>query len=239
MQQPAGDLDALVGRWMALRSEIAAEKSQAREREAAWTEEIALLEAEKAALLKETAEFDATASGEERKRAEQAAELDRLRTALEEARPALDRAEAGLRAWRKNIPESLLGGADKQFDALPETAAQAAREADGARVQRVVSLLTHIETLQAGIHPAQETLDTGAGARRRVDVVYLGLARGFAVSSDNTWAAVGEPGAAGWTWSARPEAAAEIRSAVEMLRREKTAGFVRLPLRAGAAGAAP
>ncbi|MFO1492776.1 MAG: hypothetical protein U1F87_18115 [Kiritimatiellia bacterium] len=107
------------------------------------------------------------------KRAEQAAELDRLRTAMEEVARA---GPGGGRVARlaEEHPRMLRGGADKLFDALPETAAQAAREADGARVQRVVSLLTHIETLQAGIHPAQEILDTGAGARRRVDVVYLG-----------------------------------------------------------------
>lgn len=239
--EPAGAarVDDLAGQWVALRSEIAAEKSQAAARDAALREEIALLETEKAALEKEAAEFDAGASDDQKRRAEQAARGEAIRVSIEAGRPAIERAESALRALRSRLPATLLGEARPLFDALPTTAADAARESDGVRARRVVALLAHVETLQAGVHSVKETLDTGGGLRRQVDVLYLGLARGFTVASDATWAGVGTPGPSGWTWEARPEIAPDVRAAVDMVARQRTADVVRLPLRADPAEASP
>ena len=235
----AGQLDALAGQWVALRSEIAAEKSQAAARDTALREEIALLETEKAALEKEAAEFDAGASDDQKRLAEQAARGEAIRATIDAGRPALERAESALRALRPRLPATLLGDARPLFDALPTTAADAARESDGVRAQRVVALLAQVETLQTGVHSVKETLDTGGGLRRQVDVLYLGLARGFAVASDATWSGVGTPGPSGWTWEARPEIAPEVRAAVDMVARQRTADVVRLPLRVDPAEASP
>ena len=235
----AGQLDALAGQWVALRSEIAAEKTQAAARDTALRSEIALLETEMAALEKEAAEFDAGASDDQKRRAEQAARVEAIRASIDAGRPALERAESAMRALRSRLPATLLGEARPLFDAIPATAADAARESDGVRAQRVIALLGHVETLQAGIHSVKETLDTGGGLRRQVDVLYLGLARGFAVASDATWSGVGTPGPSGWTWEARPEIAPEVRAAVDMVARQRTADVVRLPLRVDSAEASP
>jgi hypothetical protein len=65
-----------------------------------------------------------------------------------------------------------------------------------------------------------------------VDVLYLGLAAGFAVAPDGASAALGQPGESGWTWRAAPagETADAIRRAIAVHRREAPVSLTRLPL---------
>ena len=109
----------------------------------------------------------------------------------------------------------------------------------------MLSLYTEIEALQARTHEVKEILDLGGGLRREMNVLYLGLTRGFGVSADGAVAAVGRPEPAGWTWSRRDGLAPAVRQAVAVFRRESPAGLVPLPLDAegaqpgGPAGSVP
>ena len=53
-------------------------------------------------------------------------------------------------------------------------------------------------------------------AQRDMDVLYLGLARGYAVSSDDEHALIGTPGPAGWSWRSAPDEAKRIRQAIRL-----------------------
>jgi hypothetical protein len=63
-----------------------------------------------------------------------------------------------------------------------------------------------------------------------VDVLYIGLARGFAVTPDSDWAAIGVPDEAGWAWTPAPSNAGMIRKAIAVVNRQQTAQLVELPL---------
>jgi hypothetical protein len=63
-----------------------------------------------------------------------------------------------------------------------------------------------------------------------MDVLYLGLARGFAVAVDDSIAAAGSPETTGWRWTWDPELAAAVRRAIRYHRRELPAELVQLPL---------
>jgi hypothetical protein len=230
--EPRADLatlDGLVGRWMALRTTIAEERRQWEDRRGQWENEIDLLEREAEALQREIDEGGDFVSAFERERAEWRPRKESLERERKQLRGALDRAEADLRAWRPAIPDGLRPPLASAFAALPETQAEADRKDLSERARTVAALYTRIETLQNEFHAASETLATERG-RRRVDVLYAGLARGFAVSPGGDWAAVGEPAADGWTWTPTPEAAATIREAIEILNRERTVRYVELPM---------
>jgi hypothetical protein len=224
------DLDALVGRWMDLRSAIADEKRQWQARQEQWQVEIQLLEEEKAKLQKEIDDFNQFASSVEKDRAAILARKETMETVLKDLEPILDRSEKRLRSGRQWIPGSLGQKFAKVFDELMNPRNSDTKKPLTERIQRVVALYTQIEILQAGLHSTREILETGQSQRRQVDILYIGLARGYAVSSDDQWAAVGVPHSEGWVWTERPEIAANVRLALQVLDRQKTAALVDLPI---------
>jgi hypothetical protein len=223
-------LESLVSEWVGLRSEIAAETRGLREKKLQWTEEIKLLETEKLELEKEIADADALVTSAEQKRADLLESNRRMQEALAGLEPVLDRAEAELRLWKTRIPASLGAELVPLFSRLAVRQSPGADRGVAERLQVVIALYTQIESLQCGVHVAREVLSFGAGGRREVDVLYMGLAAGFAVSPDNRAAAIGTLSKGGWTWKPRDDLAPGIRKAIAVFNREAAARFVTLPL---------
>jgi len=219
-----------VGEWIVLRQKIAAEKQDWEAQKVRWNEEISVLEAEKAALTSEIAEARQVTSSVEADRDRLSAEKAAMRRAMEASTPAVDRAEAVLRQWRGRLPAALAAPLGRSFDELPASDDAARQTAVTRRLQRVIALYSQIETIQHGIHVVREIIPLQGGTRREVDVVYIGLARGFAVSGDDRWAAIGTPSDSGWEWSARPELAPAIRKAANVAGNTVPAALVDLPL---------
>lgn len=226
------DLDSLVGRWMDLRTTIADEKRAWQARKSQWKLEIQLLTTEKQKLQKDMEASNRSASSVEKDRAGTLKRKESLETLRKALQPLLDRSEARLHVWQRVIPDSLSAPLAKGFAALPTTTAQAETQAFSERAQRITALYSQIESLQHGLHTTSELLGTGEGQRRQVNVLYLGLARGFAVSPDLQWAAVGIPTAKGWTWSSRPVLAQAVQMAIDVVNQKETARLVNLPLKA-------
>lgn len=222
-------LDGLVGQWMALRTTIAAEKSAWQECRDQWQKEITLLEKEADALKSERDEGDIFTTSVEKKRAEMLAKKQKFASELQKMRAVFDRAEADLRRWRERIPPGLMPTLASGFSALPATQKEADKLPPAKRAQTVAALYTQIETLQNRIHAISETLEA-EGTRRQADAIYLGLARAFAVSPGNDWAAVGTPSDSGWNWVSSAKDAMLFRRAVNVLSRKEPAQLVVLPM---------
>ena len=225
-----GNLEGLVSTWVDLRSQIAAEKREWEENSRQWREEIKLLETEKAELESEAREAETFESAVRKKRDAAIARKQSMEATLRDFEPLIDRAEARLRRWEPLVPVSLAAPLRKTFSELPSTAEEAGHVGITRRMQVVVALYTQIEALQHGIHSAKEVLSIEGWKRREFDVLYLGLARGFAVSPDGQWAAVGVPAAAGWRWTARTELGPNVRQAIATFGRHVPAALVPLPL---------
>ena len=224
------DLEGLVGRMLALRSELAAEKSAWKDHEKSLRDEIELLTRERTRLQQEADAFDEEISSGDEALIAEASRSEWLSQAVQDLLPVLSRTELLLRMWPSRIPPGLLGDAGRLFKSLPENETQARRWSAGERLQRIIACLSFVESLQQQIHFVKDVIDADDGERRFVDIVYLGLARGFAVSPDNQSAFVGTPGPAGWQWTAQPDWAPAIRQAVQVGNREQMAAFISLPL---------
>ncbi len=222
-------LDALTGRWLAVRTQLAEERRSWQEQEAHAKREIALLEAEQQRRTAELAESRTFMSDVEQERASVLGRKDQIDAEFERLEGLVLSSEAALRAWEDRIPAGLRQQVAAGFAALPRNAASARRTGLSRRLQTVVGLYTQIEALQNGVHVSQEILEP-QGVRREVSVLYIGLARGFAVSRGGDWAALGFPGAQGWEWTPAPEAAGEIRLAISIVNREEVAQLVDLPM---------
>jgi hypothetical protein len=222
-------LEALVAQWSELRLAVSTEQREWKTRESQLRAEIALLEKERAGLRKEidSATREQVSIGSDRLAS--LGDKERLSEMLDGLPARLDLAEASLRAWPDRLPTPLREQLKPAFRPLMQNPDASARS-PAARLQRIVGLYAEIEKLQHGVHVIKQVLTLPGGSRREVDVCFLGLVRGFAVSPDNQWAAIGTPAIGEWQWETRTEIADRVRLAVDIHNRERAAQLVTLPL---------
>lgn len=228
-EMTVNDLDSLVGQWMEIRTAIAGEKRDWLAKKQQWEIEIQLLEAEKAKLQNELESISKSVSDEQVQRSETIKNKEKIEQVLDELDPILSQAELSLRFFEPYIPLVTGDNIAKNFAELPATPQQATELGLTDRIVRIAALFSQIETIQNNFYVSQEMLNV-KGGKRQVDVLYIGIARAFAVSSDNDWAAVGFPAENGWQWNENADIAMDIRTAIEVYNHHQTAKLVALPM---------
>jgi hypothetical protein len=228
---PLPALENLVGEWSRLRVAIADEQRSWKDQEDHWRTEISLLQMEAERLREELESAADVEASVETAQLDAQRNLDRLSQSFDGLRALLSPAENALRAWPDRLPSPLRVPLDAAFQRLPKNPEEAALLTNGARLQTVVAFYSEIDKLQQDVHFVKEVLARPDGSRQEMDVCYLGLARAFAVSPDNAWAAVGTPAENGWVWEPHPAIAERVRRAVSVYNRELAAELISLPLR--------
>ena len=221
-------LESLTAQWVALQMETAGEQRDWNEQRDQLTREIALLEAEADHLADAMSAMRRESAVITDQRVNLIAEQRALRHAATEMVPLLTEAEEALRSMAARVPPALRQALNDGGRLLPGVAAD--RLSVGQRLQQVAGTLESFGTLTRSIHTVREVLNDTSGQRREMDVIYLGLTRGYAVAPDNRWAAVGRPGPSGWQWSHAPDLAATIRHAIDIAQENHAAELVLLPL---------
>lgn len=221
------DLDALTSRWLDLRGTLAEEQRQWRNRKAAWETEIQLLTEQAEVLGDEVDRSRDTISSVEEEKADVLARRDQAETALEKADAVLDRYSRQARRLWNALPDSLRSELAVHLRSFASNGDSDLPRAQ--RAQRLVAFLSAIEGLQNRFHATRESVETEQG-RRQVDVFYLGLARGFAVSQSNDWAAVGVPTDSGWVWTPGEVDPLAVRRLINVYQRQETASLATVPL---------
>ena len=97
-------------------------------------------------------------------------------------------------------------------------------------LQKVLAGFAEVAKLEGNTHAVRAVLEID-GKRRAMDVVYLGLACGYAVAPDNSTAAIGAPGPDGeWKWQMQPEIAGAVRKLFCVKNGECVPEIVNLPV---------
>jgi len=221
------DLDALTARWMDLRGTLAEETRLWESRERRWREEIRLLNEEAEVLTRELESTRKTRDARESERAAVMARREKTLVELERLDAEVASVRSALALLSPRFPAPLLETFPVSPGALAESGGEGVPRIKG--VQTLLAFLSGLEAAQNRFHAVRETVEID-GSRRQVDVLYLGMARAWGVSPDDTWAGTGTPGPDGWTWSSggvEPEAA---RAALNVYRHQITAELVPLPL---------
>jgi hypothetical protein len=107
------------------------------------------------------------------------------------------------------------------------------------RMQSATTILNRCVQFNRDVTSVQEALTLpGESGERIYDVIYWGLAQGYAVDRGTGRAWVGRPGAQGWTWAAQPDATAAIAAVLAIQQDKADPRFVPLPARVNTAPAA-
>lgn len=164
------------------------------------------------------------------------ADLESTETSLKTELAAIEQRVA---AWETTLRPKLATLPQPLLDTLAEPIG---RLQDGVkapvenRMRDLVFVLAEISAFHHDVRIHRELQEIG-GASREVDVLYLGLAQAFYVNKNGTLAGRGQAGPDGWTWSARNDLAADIRSAIDMSRKDRAPGMLRLPISPASGGA--
>jgi hypothetical protein len=139
------------------------------------------------------------------------------------------RFEARTLALNQRLPDTLRDRIKRLSQSLPENPADT-KLSLAQRFMNVVGILNEVNKFNRDITVTSEVRTLADGSVAEVTAVYVGLGQAYYVGANGTVAGVGYADADGWRWQPANEMAAQIGEAVAILKNEKVAGFVLLPV---------
>jgi FtsZ-binding cell division protein ZapB len=112
---------------------------------------------------------------------------------------------------------------------LPENATQT-KLSTAERFQNIVGILNEIDKFNREISVMSEVRTLADGSSVEVTALYIGIGQGYYASANEKVAGIGRASDEGWVWKPAEEAAPKIAEAIAILKNEKVASFVQLPV---------
>ena len=222
------DTRVTMGKWIETQQILAKERKDWQQGKVVLVDLIDLRKKEIASLEERIALATAAAEQADKKRAEMAAEIEKL--AATEARlvEAVAAMEGDVKKLCKALPDSLQQKAQLPLQRMP-TEATTVRVSAAERFQNVLLILTEVNRHNSEITVDQEVRTMPDGKRVEVQALYAGLGQAWYVSSSGH-AGIGRPTTEGWKWE--PAAIArQVLTAVEIVQGKQTPAFVPLPVK--------
>jgi septal ring factor EnvC (AmiA/AmiB activator) len=224
------DARAALERWVEVRKTISQEQRDFTLKKEVLADRIELVERDIESVKAKIEEAKATISETEKKTAELAAENDKLKA--EAARKAelvtaLERRVSALLARSPDPIRERVKVLSQRFPADPASTKLSLSE----RWQNVVGVLNEMNKFQRELVVASEVRTLADGGSAEVATLYLGLGQAYYVNATGTVAAIGTSTASGWTWSPANEIAPLVAQVIGIVKGEKVAAFVQLPVK--------
>jgi hypothetical protein len=197
---PIGDVQQAVAAWAKVRTETVRIESDWEWQRTlmqstldALTERVGQLEAKRDELLAKTA-------AERRETAELTERRQQMEAAAAQASShlrALDDRLVQMRGW---LPPRLSTALELPYRSLAERDLPV-----GERMQHTMAILNRCTLFNRAVSCGEEMVVSAGGEPKLMQVVYWGLAHGYALDRAARTAYFGAPGDSGWTWTAAPE----------------------------------
>ena len=164
------------------------------------------------------------------KRAELVEENEKLKEASETLKGIIVKIEARTIELNKRLPNPLSEHIRPLSQLLPADPSQT-KLSISQRFQNVIGILNEINKFNREITPTSEVRTLADGSAAEVTTVYIGLGQAYYVGANGTVAGVGRPSENGWSWEPVNDAAGEITDVISIMKNEKVASFVPLPVK--------
>lgn len=221
---------ATLEKWVEVRRVISKEKQD-------WTlgremlnERIELVQREIASLREKIGQAQDSISDADKKRAELVAQNETLKTAAETLGGIVGRLEVRTAALIQRLPDPIRERIKPLSQRLPEDPNRTSLSLS-QRFQNVVGILNEANKFNREITVTSEVRTLADGSAAEVTAMYVGLGQAYYSGANGTVAGVGRPSETGWTWEPASDAAAGIGDAIAILKNEKGAIFVPLPVK--------
>ncbi len=182
------------------------------------------------ALRRRIEEAESSIADADRKRAELVEDNEQLKQASTSLVAIVEQLEQRTRSLVARLPGPLAERVAWLSQRLPEPEAET-KLSLSERFQNVVGILNASNRFNREITPSSEVRTLSEGKTAEVTALYVGLGQAYYVTANGESAGVGTVGADGWTWEPADAAAPAIAETISILKGEKPAAFVRLPVR--------
>jgi hypothetical protein len=98
------------------------------------------------------------------------------------------------------------------------------------RYQNVIGIINELNKGANEIAVVSEVRDLPDGSTAEVQTLYLGFGRAYYCTNKGDVAGVGYPAADGWKWEPNNPIAKQVADSIAILKNEKTAEFISLPI---------
>jgi len=193
-------------------------------------ERIKLVENEIASLREKIGQAQQSISDADKKRAELVEQNDKLKSAGESLKSIASNLEASTLALNKRLPDPIRERIKPLSQRLPEDPNET-KLSLSQRFQNVIGILNEVNKFNREPTVTSEVRTLADGSVAEVTALYVGLGQAYYVGAKGTVAGVGRPSESGWIWESSNDTADEITDAVAILKNEKVASFVPLPVK--------
>jgi hypothetical protein len=142
---------------------------------------------------------------------------------------ALESLEERTKELLKRLPDPVCQRVKPLRQRLPEKSAET-KLSVSERFQNVVGILNEVDKFNREITLTSEVRTLPDGPSVEVVAVYIGIGQAFYASADGTVAGIGTAQKDGWVWKPDNTAGPRIAEAIAILKNEKVAKFVQLPI---------
>ncbi len=220
---------AVLEKWVETRQIISQEKRDFELAKQMLGERIELVRREIESLRGKVADAEASVAEMDKKRTEMAVDNDKLKAASASLNAVIAALENRTRQLLVRLPDPIRERIKPLSQRLPDDPNDT-KQSIAVRFQNIVGILNEINKFNRDITVTSEVRTLSDGSAVEVTALYIGIGQGYYVGANNTVAGVGTAAADGWVWKPDNAAAPAIAEAVAILKNEKVAAFVHLPL---------
>jgi FtsZ-binding cell division protein ZapB len=223
------DIRATMTEWVETKRLISKEKQDWAYGRQMLEERVKLVEREIESLREKTDEAQKSIGEADVKRAELVAENDKLKSAGAKLAEIITTLEGQTVALDKRLPDPVRQRVRLVAQQIPEDPNQTSLSLS-QRFINVIGVLNEVDKFNQTIEASSEMRKLADGSEAEVTAVYVGLGQAYYSGANGTIGGVGRPGRDGWHWEAANDAAGKVADVIAMLKNEKVAGFVPLPV---------
>jgi hypothetical protein len=223
------DTRAMLDKWVETRSVIAKERRDWQLGKEMLQQRIEVIKQEIATLRGKIGDAEKSLGDAEKKHQELIRDNARLKEASSALQGVVGALEARTKTLLKQLPEPIKERTKPLSQQLPDNIADN-KLSLGQRFMNVIGILNEVDKFQREITVASEVRQIGDGSTAEVTAIYIGLGQAYYVNNKGTAAGIGTPTADGWVWKPANDAAPRIARAIAILKNEKVAEFVPLPV---------
>lgn len=223
------DVRATLEKWVETRRIISQEKRDFELAKQMLAERIELVQREIASLHEKVGQAEDAIAEMDKKRDEMAQENDALKAASASLISVVGVLEDHTRQLLTRLPDPIRQRVKPLSQRLPDSV-EDTKQSISMRFQNIVGILNEINKFNREITVTSEVRTLPDGSSVEVTALYIGISRGYYIGANGTVAGIGAATADGWVWTPDNTAAPAIADAVAILKNEKIASFVHLPL---------
>lgn len=218
----------VLSKWVETRKLISEEKYQWDLEREVLGDHIDLIRTERDALAKKIHETQSHINDADKKRENLVKENDALKNASATLVNRISSLETGVKELLPRLPQPVQERIKPLSQRLPK--AEESELSLSERYQNVIGIINELNKGAGEITVVSEVKELPDGSSAEVQTLYLGYARAYYCTNKGDVAGVGYPTDSGWVWEPDNAIASQVADSIAILKNEKVAAFVQLPV---------